>query len=161
MTEQLIEQYSGMLSGLCMHLCQNRAEAEDLFQDTWEKVLKYCEKHSLANVENERAWLSKVCVNLYLDRARRHAREKCAEFERNEDKDAFLQNIPDPETRKDYSALYDALEALVPKFKSVIVLKYFYGYADSEIAQMLRIPEGTVRSRLHEGKRRLRSYLDE
>lgn len=159
--DRLIKLYSSMLTGLCLHLCQNRADAEDLFQDTWERVLKESKKRNLDDIEYEKAWIIRICTNLYIDRARKYARERRAEFDSNEEKDAFLQNIPDPARKAEYGELYDALERLNPGLKSVIVLKYFYGYSDSQIAVMLGIPEGTVRSRLHQGKLKLRSDLSE
>ena len=159
--DRLIELYSQMLTGLCLHLCQNRADAEDLFQDTWERVLKESKKRDLSDLAYAKAWIARICTNLYIDRARKRARERRAEFDSSEEKDAFLQNIPDPSRRKEYGELYDALQRLTPGLKSVIVLKYFYGYSDSQIADMLGIPEGTVRSRLHQGKLNLRSDLSE
>lgn len=157
--DHLIERYSPLLTGLCMHLCQNRADAEDLFQDTWERVLKESKKRDLRDLAYARAWITRICTNLYLDRARKRTRERRAEFDSTEEKDAFLQSIPEPSVKEKYGELYDALERLDPEHKSVIVLKYFYGYPDSQIAAILNIPEGTVRSRLHKGKLLLRSDL--
>lgn len=157
--DHLIKQYSPMLTGLCMHLCQNRADAEDLFQDTWERVLKEGKKRDLRNITYAKAWITRICTNLYIDRTRKKMREAQAEFQSNEEKDVFLQNVSDPATKAEYGELYDALERLDPEHKSVIVLKYFYGYPDSQIAAILNIPEGTVRSRLHMGKLKLRSDL--
>ena len=159
--DRLIELYSPMLTGLCLHLCQNQADAEDLFQDTWERVLKESRKRDLSDITYAKAWIARICTNLYIDRARKRSRERRAEFDLSEEKEAFLQNIPDPSRKQEYGELYDALERLNPGLKSVIVLKYFYGYSDSQIAVMLGIPEGTVRSRLHQGKLNLRSDLSE
>lgn len=159
--DRLIELHSPMLTGLCLHLCQNRADAEDLFQDTWERVLKESRKRDLSDITYAKAWIARICTNLYIDRARKKTRERRAEFDSNEEKEAFLQNIPDSSRREEYGELYDALERLNPGLKSVIVLKYFYGYSDSQIAGILGIPQGTVRSRLHQGKLKLRSDLSE
>ena len=159
--DRLIELYSPMLTGLCLHLCQNRADAEDLFQDTWERVLKESRKRDLSDIAYAKAWIARICTNLYIDRARKKTRERRAVFDSNEEKEAFLQNIPDSSRREEYAELYDALERLNPGLKSVIVLKYFHGYSDSQIAEILGIPEGTVRSRLHQGKLKLRSDLSE
>lgn len=157
---RLIEQYSALLSGYCLHLCQNTHDAQDLFQDTWERVLKESKKRKTP-LSHEKAWLFRICTNLYIDRFRKQGRERCIEFADQEQKDAFLQNVPDPSRREDFSELYDALTRLSPPLKAVIVLKYFYGYRDSEISELLKIPEGTVRSRLHAGKLQLRSDLSD
>lgn len=159
--DHLIERYSPMLTGLCMHLCQNRADAEDLFQDTWERVIRESKKRDLRDLAYTQAWIARICTNLYIDRARKRTREAKADFDNTEEKDAFLQSVPDPSRREEYGDLYDALGRLDPAHKSVIVLKYFYGYSDGQIADMLRIPKGTVRSRLHTGKLKLRSDLCE
>lgn len=161
MIQQLIEQYSSMLTALCLQLCQNEANAADLFQDTWEKVVRYAKKHSLDGITNHRAWLIRICTNLYCDQYRRQKTENRQDFPSNEDKELFLQNIPDPEGQRDYSILYDALTRLSPKQKSSVILKYFYGFSDAEIAEMLKLPKGTVRTRLYDALKKLRRELDE
>lgn len=158
--DRLIEQYSCVLSGYCLHLCQNTHDAQDLFQDTWERVLKESKKRKVP-LSNEKAWLFQICTNLYIDRFRKRKREMRAEFTDNEQKDSFLQNVPDPDRREGFAELYDALTRLSPALKAVTVLKYFYGYGDNEIAEILSIPEGTVRSRLHAAKLQLRSDLSD
>lgn len=161
MIHQLIEQYSPMLTALCLQLCQNEANAADLFQDCWERVMRYAQKHPLDGIANHRAWLIRICTNLYCDQYRRQKVENQQEFAGNEEKELFLQNIPDPEARQEYSILYDALTRLSPKQKSVVILKYFYGFSDAEIAGMLKLPRGTVRTRLYDALKKLRRDLDE
>ena len=160
MINRLIEEYSPMLTALTLQLCQNEADAHDLFQDTWERVVRYARKHSLEKIHNHRAWLCKICTNLYCDRFKRQKKDRqytCAP----EDKELFLQNIPDPESREDYAILFDAIARLTAKQKSVVILRYFYGFTRHEIAEMLSLPEGTVRSRLQDALNKLRRDLNE
>ena len=160
MINQLIEEYSPLLTALCLQLCQNEADANDLFQDTWERVVRHARKHSLESIRNHRAWLCKICTNLYCDRYKRQKKDRqhtCAP----EDKELFLQNIPDPQRREDYAILFDAISRLTAKQKSVVILKYFYGFSEREIAEMLSLPRGTVRSRVHDALHTLRRDLNE
>lgn len=161
MINKLIDRYSSMLTALCLQLCQNEADAADLFQDTWEKAVRYLHRHPHTEIDNPRAWLVKICTNLYCDRFRRQKTENRQHFDTNEDLELFLQNIPDPDAQRDYSVLYDAMTRLSPKQKSAVVLKYFYGFSDAEIAKMLGIPRSTVHTRIYDALKKLRRDLDE
>lgn len=161
MIDQLITEYSPLLTKLCLQLCRNVQDANDLYQDTWMRVIQYSKRHSLEKIEYPKAWLCKICIRLFCDRAERLKRENREEFESAEAKDFFLQSIPDPNDRAAYTELYDALSSLTPKQKSAVILKYFYGFSDKELAAMLRLPLGTLRSRLYDALKKLRRILDE
>lgn len=107
MIDQYIRQYGKRLYGLCLTLCADSYEAEDLYQDTWLRAVK-----SISQYDPTRAfepWLTKICVNTYRNTLRRIARSPLLHFRTNEEKDALLQSVPAPEN-PDYSSLYDAID---------------------------------------------------
>ena len=83
-------------------------------------------------------------------------------FINNEDKDIFFQNLPDANTvdLDSYSKLYDVINNLPINYRIIITLKYFKDYSEKEIAEILNIPLGTVKSRLHIAKDLLKCSLE-
>ena len=157
MIDQYIRQYGKRLYGLCLSLCANTFEADDLYQDTWLRVVK-----SISQYDPDREfepWLTKICVNTYRNTLRRIARSPLLHFRTNEEKDAFLQSVPAPES-PDYSSLYGAIDALPEKLRLTVILYYFRDMDISATAQALGIPEGTVKSRLSKARKVLKEVLD-
>ena len=109
MIDQYIRQYGKRLYGLCLSLCANQFEADDLYQDTWLRVMKNISQYD-SNRDFE-PWLTKICVNTYRNALRRIARSPLLNFKTNEEKDAMLCAVPAAEN-PDYSSLYEAIERL-------------------------------------------------
>lgn len=107
MVDRWIAQYGKRLYGLCLHLCRNTVEADDLYQDTWIRVLR-----NQARFDPDmpfEPWLTKICVNLYRSRLRRIARSPFLTFADGEQQDAVLESVFAPE-EADYSDLYAAID---------------------------------------------------
>lgn len=82
MIDQYIRTYGKRLYGLCLSLCANIHEAEDLYQDTWLKVLQ-----NIAQYDKDQPfepWLTQICVNLYRNRLRRLMRSPFISFANDE-----------------------------------------------------------------------------
>ena len=157
MIDQYIRQYGKRLYGLCLSLCANTFEADDLYQDTWLQVVK-----NISQYDPSRAfepWLTKICVNTYRNTLRRIARSPLLNFQTNAEKDAFLQSVPALE-QPDYSPLYEAVDQLSEKLRLAVILFYFEGMDIAATAQVLGIPEGTVKSRLNKARKLLKEVLD-
>ena len=159
--EKELELRQKELSNLCYCLCRNFHDGENLYQETCLKVIKNKSKFRQDLPFDK--WLYTVCVNTYRDWYRKIKKEKenILEFNNNEDKDYFLQSIPDCNNANhgEYSELYDALSSLPHKYQIVIALKYFKDYSEKEMAEIVRIPVGTVKSRLHKAKLMLKDVL--
>ena len=154
MIDQYIRRYGKRLYGLCLSLCANTFDADDLYQDTWLRVVK-----SISQFDPSREfepWLTKICVNTYRNTLRRIARSPLLNFQTNED--AFLQSVPAPEN-PDYSPLYDAIDGLPDKLRLAVILFYFEETDITATAQVLGIPEGTVKSRLSKARKLLKEVL--
>ena len=154
--DQYIRKYGRRLYGLCMTLCADKHEADDLYQDTWLKVLKRFDTYDPSR-EFE-PWLTRLCVNTYRDRLRRLSRSPFLNFTSNETKEAFLLTAAAPE-KEDYSDLYAAIDQLPEKMRLTIILFYFEDMDLDKTAQTLGVPPGTVKSRLHKARIRLKEVL--
>ena len=154
--DQYIRKYGKRLYGLCMTLCADKHEADDLYQDTWVKVLKRFDTYDPSR--DFEPWLTRLCVNTYRDRLRRLSRSPFLNFSSNETKEAFLLTATAPE-KEDYSDLYAAIDQLPDKLRLTIILFYFQDMDIEKTAQTLGIPTGTVKSRLHKARIQLKEVL--
>lgn len=158
--EKYISDYSADLTRLCISLCGNVSDADDLFQDTWYKAIKNYAKYDFDMPFDK--WLYSICVNTYKDSLRLFYNKRKMIFKTEEDKTEFLNSIPDscPDNYDDYLQLHTAVNALPKKQKIVIVLYYFKDYSLNEISGILKIPVGTVKSRLNLAKSTLKRRLN-
>ena len=154
--DQYIRKYGKRLYGLCMTLCADKHEADDLYQDTWVKVLKRFDTYDPSR--DFEPWLTRLCVNTYRDRLRRLSRSPFLNFSSNETKEAFLLTATAPE-KEDYSDLYAAIDQLPEKLRLTIIMFYFQDMDIETTAQTLGIPTGTVKSRLHKARIQLKDVL--
>lgn len=98
-------------------------------------------------------WLIRILINACHDIQKKKARESPTDA-------GMAQNIPSAPSDAD-TDLHDALMRLEPALRMPLVLHYMEGYAIREIAQMLRLPQGTVKTRMANGRRALKRMLTE
>lgn len=157
MIDPYIRQYGKRLYGLCLALCRNSFDADDLYQDTWLKVLRYIGQYH-PDMEFE-PWLTAICVNTYRNLLRRAARSPVI---RNllgtEETQKPLEQIPASET-PDYSSLYAAVDELPEKLRLAVILFYFQDMELNAAAKALGIPPGTMKSRLNSARKKLKEAL--
>lgn len=157
--DQYIRQYGKRLYGLCLTLCANPSDADDLYQDTWLKVVKNITQYD-ENREFE-PWLTRICVNTYRNRLRRIAKSPIFDaFLSAEEKTAVMENVPAPEA-EDYSQLHDAINRLPKKLRITVILFYFREMDVEQTAHALNIPSGTVKSRLCKARKLLKEVLSD
>lgn len=133
-----------------MTLCTDPYEAEDLYQETWLKVVRNISRYDPAR-EFE-PWLTKICVNTYRNTLRRIARSPVLSFRDTREKDTMMQSVPAPE-KKDYEPLYEAVRNLPEKMRLTVVLFYFEDMDIRSAAEVLGVPPGTVKSRLSKARK--------
>lgn len=157
MINQYIRDYGKRLYGLCTFLCANSYEAEDLYQETWLKVVKNIEKFD--PTKEFEPWLTTICVNTYRNTLRRILKSPVFNtFTTTEEKEQAINSIPTQE-EKDYSELYDAISSLPEKLRLTILLYYFQDMDIESVAAVLGIPPGTVKSRLNKARKILKEVL--
>ena len=156
--ERYVAEYSPELTRFCVKLCGNVHDAEDLFQDTWARALDKFEQYRPEL--SFKSWLLAICANSFKNSKKLKYNSSRALFATPEEKERFIRSIPADETDVDaYLDLHAAMLALPKKHRLVLVLYYFREFSQSEIAQMLDIPEGTVKSRLNTAKKLLKRRL--
>lgn len=163
----LVEAYKNELFNFCFRLTWNRPDAEDLFQQTWVKAVRNAPKYKN---DNFRPWLYKICINQFRDDRKRMARAQrhiVEGFPSTSAKDYVLSHAAGGESpeeqyeRKHIQALLIAkIDKLPDKLKCPVVMFYYQHMRYSEIAQAMRVPEGTVKSRIAAAKKRLKAELE-
>jgi RNA polymerase sigma-70 factor (ECF subfamily) len=166
--EQEALSYMDALYSFALKLSRERVEAEDLVSDTILRALERWEQYRLGT--NIRAWLFTILYHLFVSRKRRIDAREVPEGDGESGwstRDAVGE--ADPEGRFYDSFLDDeivrAIDALPEEYRSAVVLSDIQELRYAEIAQILGIPEGTVKSRLFRGRRllqrKLRGYAEE
>lgn len=154
--DRYVAVHSGELTRLCFCLCSNVADAEDLFQETWCKALNNLDKYDVSKPFDK--WLFAICVNTYKNSVKHWYNSKRMCFATDEEQTLFLNSIPDNGgySSVEYLELHKIICSLPKNQRLVIILKYFKDYTMEDIAQMLSVPVGTIKSRLHSAKRTIR-----
>ena len=139
-------------------LTGNQHDAEDLTQDVFVRAFRSLDGYSPDNLEG---WLYRITRNLFLDKARRKSRLRFDPL--TDDAAARLVGsgvAPDGLTDDQFDADVEwALAALPPDFREAVVLCDVENLSYDEIGTALGIKSGTVRSRIHRGRRLLRKAL--
>lgn len=156
---EYIQRYNADLTRLCISLCGNMTDAEDLLQDTWLKAMKFYQKYDKSKPFDK--WLYSICVNTYKNTLNSAFLKKRKSFHSDEEEKEFFNSIPQitDSTKEDYLELHKAVSSLSKKQRIVIVLYYFKDYSVTEISQIINIPAGTVKSRLSSARAELKRRL--
>jgi RNA polymerase sigma-70 factor (ECF subfamily) len=150
------------------HLAGSREEAEDLVQETYARAFRSWRQFTPGT--NLRAWLLRILTNLNIDRGRRQ--QRAPQMQPLEANDYFLYDklaesgdgVSDEQRvveRLSQDDIVAALSAVPHDFRDVLVLVDLGDFSYADAAQILDIPVGTVMSRLHRGRRILKSQLAE
>lgn len=147
---EFIEVYSRQVDTVyrvCYSFMKNKADTEDLVQETFLKLLST--KKEFENERHERAWLIVTASNLCKDSLRKLWRK-------HESIDDFLDLAEEP---KQEDSILEVILQLAPDYKDAVYMYYYEGYTTAEIAAHLRCPEATVRSRLMRARNKLQSMM--
>jgi RNA polymerase sigma-70 factor, ECF subfamily len=165
--EEEVLELSDQVYRVARRLVPTREEAEDLVQDTYARAFRSWRSYTPGT--NLRAWLMRILTNLNIDRGRRE--QRTPDTRPMEEGDYFLYNRLEETTggndeeriveRLSQDGVVQALSAVPHDFRDVIVLVDIGDFSYGEAAQILDIPIGTVMSRLHRGRRILKSELAE
>jgi RNA polymerase sigma-70 factor (ECF subfamily) len=151
----LIRTRADRLFALSHRILRDVDRAEDAFQDAL--VIAWRDLPALRDPDRLDAWLRRLFVNVCLEHASRE-RRRTANL-----RVLPLDGPPAPDELLSVG-LRDQLERgfrrLSPQQRAILVLHHFMGYAPAEMAELLGIPDGTARSRLHNAHRAMRAALD-
>jgi RNA polymerase sigma-70 factor (ECF subfamily) len=140
---------------------RNREDAEDVAQEAFAKA--YRSFSQLRDRERFRAWLVRMTWRMALDRQRanrrRVAREDKVDLWLPPSGGSSRESANDPEARERAEHLWRAIDGLSEKLRMVIVLAGIQGHDIKEVATLLDLPEGTVKSRLFAARQQLKDEL--
>lgn len=153
----LYEEHAHVLHGYVLHLLGgDRHKAEDVVQET---LLRCWRSRDLDTSQSLRPWLFKVARNLVIDDRRlRSARPQ--EVDGTAWLDDVLAASDDVDRVLSAMVLGEAFKSLSPAHREVLYETYYTGRSTLEVALLLGIPRGTVKSRLYHAVRALRAALD-
>ena len=168
--EQLLSPILQMAYGTAVRLTRNRTEAEDLVQDA--ALLAYRAFDSFQRGTNFKAWFFRILTNAFYSRHRKEKHEK-ANLSTEDVPALYLYTrtaeagLHGPESdpasaimdKLDTEQVSEALESLPTEYRMVATLYFIEDFSYQQIAEVLECPVGTVRSRLHRGRRMLQKAL--
>ncbi|MFZ4620837.1 MAG: sigma-70 family RNA polymerase sigma factor [Bacteroidota bacterium] len=158
--------HMNLLYNYAVRLTNNQDDAKDLIQDTYLKAYRFIDKYE--DGTNAKAWLFRILKNSFINNYRKNSRTP-EQVEYNEIED-FVdlmkdESAPATDMRKD---MYDnllgddvvrAMESLNEEFRTIIILSDLEEMTYEEISEILEIPLGTVRSRLHRARKVMQEKL--
>lgn len=154
--EHLISSVRHKLYRTAYSYVRNEQDALDIYQETIYKA--YTSLKKLKNPESFQSWIIKILVFKSIDFIRKESRH----FSTG-DEELFVELISKEST--DYidqsMDLSEAFKFLDPKYKTIILLRYYHDLSIKEIANMMNYPEGTVKSYLSRAQKQLRPILKE
>ena len=159
--EVIFDRHASAAFSLAYRMCGRRAMAEDIVQDAFVSLWRSAAIYNPAR-GSVRAWVLGVVRNRAIDAFRREAAKTASDV----GEQAVVERIPAPELtereverRDDARQVHDALKGLPPDQRQVIELAFFGGFSHTQIAEMLKLPAGTVKGRMRLGLTKLRFAL--
>ena len=168
---ELLRRYERPIFSLIYRIVRDRETAEDLSQDTFIKVLNNIDRYSPAFKLS--SWLFKIANNVAIDHLRKrrldtvsmdgspHAATssqiEASSFEIGGQQETALEEL---ESRELGSAIERAIASLRPEYRSCIMLRHVEGRSYEEIATILDLPLGTVKTYIHRARHELRDALE-
>lgn len=162
----LVDRYQARILGYIRQMVPHREEAEDLAQEVFLRA--FTNIHRFDGRASLATWFFKIANNLCIDRAR-HEKRKGETLSIERDEEAVLQELTDerwnPEARAVAGEMEEIIEMAIrklsEKLRSVLLLHDAEGLSYEEIAQVLRIPVGTVKSRLFLAREHLQEAIQQ
>ena len=163
--ETLIEEHGKDLYNFCKRITYNEFDAEELYQDTFLKAMDAAERIDVNN--NPKSYLLSIAVSLWNNKKRKYARRnRIAPTDSLDDENNFSvaadTNTPEDRVlqKELYKTVNNCINELDDKMRIPIVLYYNSGLSVEKIAEIIKCPQGTVKSRLHKARNLLRERLE-
>lgn len=163
--ERCIDRFGTDIYRFCLKLCTDRPDAEDLYQQTFLRALE--KDWTLDWEQNPRALFFSLAHYIWKSTRRKNARRaSLAPCSNLEDEKLHLlradENLEEDYFRRELQAEVDGMiEALPEKIRVPFTLYYLFEFPVEEVARMLKIPPGTIKSRLFKGRQIMKRGLEE
>ena len=161
--EMVVTSYGKRIFNLSYRYTNRREEAEDLTQEILIRVYQNLKSYR-SEVGSFQNWILRVARNLIIDHYRQNRRyPQTGGSEELETMNIKDDKVPNPQRAAEQveasQFLQDGLRSLSPELKEAIILRDLEGMAYQDIAEMLSVPEGTVKSRINRGRLELAKLL--
>jgi RNA polymerase sigma-70 factor (ECF subfamily) len=162
--DQLVRRYKDPLLNFIFRFIGDLNESEDIVQDTFYRVYK--NKHYYKEVAKFSTWIYTIAGNLAKTELRKRKRRKIFSINKETQSEKEFE-LPDPERDPEEEVnstltekhIYKAIRNLPPKFRQVIILRDVQGFSYEEISSIIKVPLGTVKSRVNRARLRLQDDL--
>ncbi len=163
--ERLMKETYRQAFSMAVRLTSNATEAEDLLQETFLRAYRFF--HRYDETLPFTSWLYRIMTNLHIDTIRRKSRLKTVSIEQGGSDGSQTWELEDTEAASDVMVMETNLEeplqlglkSMTAEFRAAVVLADVDGLSYEEIAEVMNTSVGTVRSRIHRGRKQLRDYL--
>jgi RNA polymerase sigma-70 factor (ECF subfamily) len=155
--DELVRRFRGAVIAVAEQTTGSRDCAEDVAQDAFTRA--YTRFSQLRDRERFRAWLVRMTWRLAINRQRSERRRMQRETRHVDEVPPTPTTADEIAARERRQQLWRAIDALPDKLRVVTVLAGIEGHDVREVARLLRLPEGTVKSRLFLGRQRLKELL--
>jgi RNA polymerase sigma-70 factor (ECF subfamily) len=163
--ESLIRDTHKQAYSLAYRLTGNTAEAEDLVQESFLRAYKFF--HRYDDSLPFTSWLYRIMTNAHIDMVRRRGRIKTTSLDGAGLDGSSTWDVPDADAAPDREMLKNSLDepvqralgAMTAEFRMAVLLADVEGLAYEEVADIMGTSVGTVRSRIHRGRKQIRNYL--
>ena len=162
--EQCISFYGKDIYSFCIHLTNSRELADDLYQDTFLEVMK-----KIADINskaNPKSYILSIAVRLWKNKQRKAAWRNriaptCSDDSLTEvlvaAEDDLLEKVV---SKEEYQMLWEAINRLSDHLRIIVLLYYMEELSVAEIAKLLSLPQGTIKSRLFKARKNLEKELE-
>lgn len=163
--EELLRGTHKQAFSLAYRLTGNVAEAEDLVQESFLRAYRFF--HRYDDSLPFTSWLYRIMTNAHIDGMRRRGKLRTTSLEQGGADGLTPWDLPDTEPNADRmlmdasveAPVQDAIGAMTPEFRTAVILADVEGMAYEEIAETMGTSVGTVRSRIHRGRKQLKNHL--
>ena len=152
---RLMQQYGDSVKRMCCVYLRDLGLAEDAAQDTFIKAYAHIDALLSGEIQNEKAWLSRIAINTCKDALR-------SAWLRRIDRRKAIEELPlaAPSAHEDSLALTDAISRLPQKYREIVLLHYYQGLNLRTCAQILNVSAPTATRRLAQATKHLRHELE-
>lgn len=169
--EEIVQRYHRRIYNICYRFAGSADDAQDLTQDVFVKMYKTLDTYDVARGAFM-TWVTTITRNLLVDHFRRSKHDRMTDSldatpSEHEDAMPLSDRIQDKslppdarvQTRETGEAVHGALQKLSPELREAVILRDLQDMDYREIATVLRVPEGTVKSRINRGRAELARLL--
>ena len=163
--DSLVTMYGKAVYGFCLKLAKNKDNADDLYQETFLKAMELSTRIDKSN--NPKGFLISIAVGLWKNNCRKYARRQRLApegelMEENVNRLVYDSSTPEEIVilRERCAVIRNEADKLNDKLRIPLYMYYTAEMSVKEIASALRIPQGTVKSRLHKARKILKNVME-